>query len=56
MQDGTCPAAVLRKGHGEQFAGASDLGRAVAIGELAAVADAVEAGQGVDEEAVNDLL
>jgi len=50
------PRGCFEEGHGEQFAGASDLGRAVAIGEQAAVADAVEAGQGVDEEAANDLL
>src|ERR1700722_7397779 len=43
--------------HGEQIAGACDIGRTVAIGEQAIVSDAVEAvRQNVDEEAADELV
>ena len=42
--------------HGEQFAGARDVVGALAAGEQAVVADAVEAvGQHVDQEAADEL-
>src|ERR1700757_403063 len=43
--------------HGEQIAGACDIGRTVAVGEQAIVSDAVEAvRQDVDEEAADELV
>ena len=44
----------FRRRHGEQLAGARDVGRAVAVGKQSVVADAVEAvRQDVDEKAAD---
>ena len=43
--------------HGEQLAGACDVGGAIAVGEQSVVADAVQApGQHVRQEAANELV
>ena len=47
----------LPRWHGEQIAGACDIGRTVAIGEQAIVSDAMEAvWPDVDEEAADELV